>query len=318
MSDQRRRRVLAAAGGMALILALLAMPVAPSSAGRLQQTAVRPTLTPTPDAPGSTATPAPPAGAMAENPSIAGYLWVNGDPFVPAAGVPVRFTGEGFELATLTDVNGYYQFEQVGQDVGFLNVAGDGTGWKGSVKDVALSPRPGLSLRVNFSASQASPVKGPKLVSVSVQPALIGAGQTATVTVKATNTTGYKLSNVWLTHLLPDGLTIAGMITDRGDAVSHAQMAMANVGDLAPGASVTFSVVANAPNDGAPSGSLPIVASMISSEGVAVQASATLKSTGGPATLPVTGSGEWLIGVGLGLAGLAVGARQLRRRRAAA
>ena len=261
------------------------------------------------------ALPAPPAASIAENPSLAGYVWVNGDVFVPVAGVPVRFAGDGFELATITDVNGYYEFVQVGQDVGVLNVAGDGTPWKASVKDVALSVQPGQSLRVNFSASQASPAKGPALVSVAVKPELVGAGQTVSVTVKAMNTTAQKLSAVWLTHLLPGGLTVSSLTTDRGDALAAGQLALAQLGDLAPGDTAAFVIVALAANDGGPQGSLPIVASLISHEGVAVQASASLKGSGGPGMLPVTGSSEWLVWIGLALAALLVGARQARRRR---
>jgi hypothetical protein len=294
----------------------LTLPAAPSSAGRAQQTPVRPTLTPIP--PGGPVTPAPPAASIAENPSLAGYVWVNGDIFVPAVGVPVRFSGDGFEVAALTDANGYYQFVQLGQDVGFLNVAGDGSAWKASVKDLALSARPGESLYVNFSASQASPSGGPRLLSVSVKPTLVGAGQTVSMTIKAANSTGQKLSGVWLTHLLPDNLTIDGMTTDRGDVVSQGRLAMARVGDLASGDSATFTIVASAPGDGGPSGSFAVVASLFSREGVAVQASTTLRGTGGPPTLPVTGSGEALMWIGLALAGLLIGAHQARRRRRAA
>ncbi|HEY4688985.1 MAG TPA: LPXTG cell wall anchor domain-containing protein [Anaerolineae bacterium] len=300
-------------GWLALAAMLLAWPVAPSSAGSLQQTAtaVRPTLTPS-----GGVTPAPPAASVAENPSLSGYVWTNGDPLRPAAGVAVRFTGDGFELATLTDANGYYQFETLGQDIGWLNVAGDGTPWKASVSDVALSPRPGLALRVNFSASRSSPARGPALVSVSSAPGVVGAGQTVTITIKASNTTGQKLSSVWITHLLPDGLAATGLTTDRGDALSYGQLAMANVGDMSPGDKATFVIVATAPNDGGPQGTHPIVASFVSSEGVAVQASTTLKGMGGPTILPVTGSGEWLVWIGLALAALIIVVHRIRQRRA--
>jgi len=306
MSKRDGRKTLALTSLIGLMAALLALPVAPSSAGPLRQTAtpVRPTLTP-----------AGPAASIDENPSLAGYVWVNGDVFVPAAGVAVRFAGDGFELAALTDVNGYYQFTQIGQDVGFLNVSGNGNDWKASVKDVALSVPPGSSLRVNFSASQGSPEKGPKLVSVSVLPSLVGAGQTVTTTVKVTNSTGSKLSGVWLTHLLPDGLAISGVTTDRGDALTVGSLVMANLGDMAPGDSATFTISGVAPNDGGPQGNLPIVASLISREGISAQASASLKGMGGPVTLPVTGSNEWLVWAGLALAALLIGAHQARRRR---
>jgi len=318
MNQHARRKALVAGVSIAVLLALLALPVSPSSAGVLQQAATpaRPTLTSMPAS--STVTPAAPAASMAENPSLAGYVWVNGDVFVPAVGIPVRFVGDGFELATLTDVNGYYQFESVGQDVGYVRVAGNGTGWKSSVKDIALSPRPGRSLWVNFSASQGTPEKGSALLSVSVNPSVFGAGQTVTVTVKATNNTEQPLSGVWLTHMLPDGLSVSGLSPSRGDGLSVGQLAMANVGDFAPGDSVSFTIVAAAPGDGGPKGNFSAVASMISREGVAVQASTSVKGTGGPAVLPETGAGSWLIGAGLLLAGVTVGVHQARRRSARA
>jgi uncharacterized repeat protein (TIGR01451 family) len=288
-----------------MVLALLALPVSPSSADALRQasTPVRPTVTP-----------AAPAESIAETPSIAGYVWVNGDVFVPAVGIPVRFVGDGFELAVLTDVNGYYQFESVGQDVGFLNVAGNGASWKASVKDIALSPRPGLSLRANFSASQGTPEKGSALLSVSVTPDVFGAGQIVTVTVKATNNTDQQLSRVWLTHLLPDGLSASSVSVSRGDAQAVGQLTMANLGDFAPGDSASFTIVAAAPGDGGPKGNFSAVASMISHEGVAVQASASMRGTGGPVTLPVTGMDNWLIVAGMLLAVVIVGVHQARRR----
>lgn len=314
MSRYTGRKALVVAVSIGMVLALLALPVSPSSAGALLQasTPVRPTLTSAP-AP-ATVTPAAPAESIAENPSIAGYVWVNGDIFVPAVGIPVRFVGEGFELAALTDVNGYYQFESVGQNVGFLNVAGNGTGWKASVKDIALSPRPGQSLRANFSASQGTPEKGPTLLSVSVKPDVFGAGQIVTVTVKATNNTDQQLSGVWLTHLLPDGLSVSGVSVSRGDAQAAGQLTMANLGNFAPGDSVSFTIVAAAPGDGGPKGNFSVVASMISHEGVAVQASASLRGTGGPMILPVTGMDNWLIAAGLLLAVVIVGVHQARRR----
>ena len=158
MSQHTRRKALVVAVSIGVVLALLALPASPSSAGAPLQASAPDRLALTAAPASATVTPAPPADSMAENPSIAGYVWVNGDVFVPAAGIPVRFAGDGFELAALTDVNGYYQFESVGQDVGFLNVAGNGSAWKASVKDIALSPRPGESLRANFSADRKSVV----------------------------------------------------------------------------------------------------------------------------------------------------------------
>lgn len=255
-----------------------------------------------------------PGAAKQSEPSLAGYVWVNGDVFVPAIGVPVRFAGDGFELAATTDTNGYYQFEQIGQDTGFLNLGGD---WKASVKDVALSVPAGASLHVNFSASKASPEKGPNLLSVSVSPTVIGAGQTATMTIKATNSTESKLSGVWLTHWLPEALSISGAKTDRGDTRTVRRLAMANLGDMAPGDSATFTIVVTALNDGGPVGNQSLNVSLISREGVAVQAAASLRGMGGPPTLPVTGSGEWLVVVGVTLAALLAGVRSVRRRASA-
>lgn len=315
MSHEARRKTLLLVLSVALLAVLLTLPTTPSNASALQQTAtVRPTLTPTPLSGG--ATPAPPVSSAGGNPSIAGYAWVNGDIFVPAVGVSVRFAGEGFELKTQTDVNGYFQFEQVGQDIGFLNIGGDDSTWKASVRDVALSARPGQSLRVNFSASQALPATGPAVVTIAVKPATFGAGQTISVTVKATNSTSQKLSGVWLTHLLPDGLNVSGLTTDRGEALSVGQLAMANLGDFAPGDTATFTIIAAAPADGAPQGRFSAVVSLFSREGVAVQASTSLQGMGGPSALPVTGMGDWLMWIGLMLAALLVGANFARRRSA--
>ena len=320
MSNRRGRKTLAWAGLVGLLAALLARPVASSSAGPFRQTATasRPTITLTPLVPTpNTATPAPPAAPVGpdQSPALSGFAWINGNVFTPAAGVPVRFAGDGFELATLTDASGYYQFAQVGQDMGVLNISSDGSAWKASAKDVALSVPPGVSLQVNFSASEGTPEVGPKLLGVSVNPSLVGAGQTVTVIIKAINSTHAKLSGVWLTHALPDGLSLSGAATDRGDALTAGRLAMADLGDLAPGDSATFTIVALAPNAGGPQGGFAVTASLFSREGVAVQASTSLTGMGGPAGLPVTGLNEGLVWIGLALAALLIGAHQARRRR---
>ena len=108
------------------------------------------------------------------------------------------------------------------------------------------------------------------------------------------------------------------MSVSRGDAQAVGQLTMANLGDFAPGDSASFTIVAVAPGDGGPKGNFSAVASMISREGVAVQASTSMRGTGGPAVLPETGAGNWLIGAGLLLAALSVGVHQARRRSARA
>jgi hypothetical protein len=310
MRRGKQSKLFALIGSVVLLGVLFVFTATPSRADVLRQSATpdRPTLTPTPNTPPA----AVPVVANA-NAALSGYVFVNGDVFVPAAGVPVRLSGEGFELVATTDVNGYYQFEQVGEDVSKLSVGGDGSAWKASVDGVMLSVRPGLEFVVNFSASQASPQKGPNLLDVSVSPASIGAGHAVTVTLKAHNSTQQKLSGVWLTQRAPDGLSIAGATTDRGDALAFGNLAMANVGDLAPGDAVTFNIVLSSPSEGGAHGALSLMGSMFSRESVAVQDATTLTATNGPVTLPVTGAGEWLAGVGAALVVIVFITHRLRR-----
>ena len=312
MRDEKRRRLFGTIGSVVLLGMLFALTATPSHADVLRQSATpdRPTLTPTLDA----ATPVAVAPAVVNtDAALSGYVFVNGDIFVPAASVPVRFSGDGFELTATTDVNGYYQFERVGEDVGKLNVGGEGSAWKASIDGVMLSVRPGVAFVVNFSASQASPQKGPNLLNISVAPKSIGAGHSTTVTLKANNTTQQKLSGVWLTQRAPTGLSIAGATTDRGDALMFGDLAMANVGDLAPGDGVTFNIVLSSPGEGGVHGSLSLMGSMFSRESVAVQSATTLTATNGPATLPVTGVGDGWVGVGVALAVIAFVTHRLRR-----
>jgi hypothetical protein len=53
--------------------------------------------------------------------------------------------------------------------------------------------------------------------------------------------------------------------------------------------------------------------SMFSRESVAVQDATTLTATNGPVTLPVTGAGEWLAGVGAALVVIVFITHRLRR-----
>lgn len=313
MKDRGRYLRFIMAGCAALLAALLVLPVAPSRADVLLQTPtpIRPTLTPTPSDSGSPVS----AASFDSSLALAGYVWVNGDIFVPSVGVPVHFSGDGFDLMAVTDGNGYYQFEQIGQDIGMLNVGGEESDWKASVGNVALSVPSGGSLVVNFSASQATPLKGPALLDVSLASRMISSGQTVTVTVESTNSTDTKLSGVWLSHLVPEGLTLSGLTVDRGDTLSVGNLAMANVGDMAPGDVVTFNIIVSAPSDGGPNGNLDIVASMFSRERVTLQASTVLAAMGAPMVLPQTGVNGWLLVVGVALAFLLVATGQLRRVR---
>ncbi len=85
-----------------------------------------------------------------------------------------------------------------------------------------------------------APVINPPLdiaVTKQVSPAVILVGQTATFTMTATNRTQVNATNVLLTDILPQGLSVTGQTTSQG--TFNTATGVWNVGSMAAGATVT-------------------------------------------------------------------------------
>ncbi len=293
----------------ALSLGVAAVALASSSPAESAQP--RPTLTPTPPAPtvGPTMPPTPAAPAAASGAgceSICGRV-INLADSSGVAGVTVRFGDSGWGLDTQTDSTGAYGYGRLGLDVGWLNaVLAEGSGLHPATHDVAFAPPAGQVVFINLGVYPGERALRPPIVpTVSVSPQWAKRGGQVVYTVKVHNPLNTAISGVWVTDLLPTGLNLAGVSSDRGDVIRSGNYAAVHTGGLGAGEVMTVSIYADVSAD-APTGALDNTVSLIYSEHAAAQAAARLYIQTGdsvPVAFPVTGVGRGLsvFGVGGGL-----------------
>ena len=323
-----------------LISAIFTIP-APSAAE------ARPTLTPSPTRPPITSTPTPitstptptpvtpipstPAPATeglpgAECASICGRV-INVESNAGEAGQIISFGDANGMLQLVTDASGDYAYGRLGAEVGFLNVLPPtGSGLHPLTSDIPVAPVPGWAITVNLGVARSVQATPPLIPTAQFFPAWVQQGGQVTLTVQVENRLPTKISGVRIVNLLPQGLNLSGITTDRGDAARAGNYATAFIGDLAPGEIATVrifvDVAANAAN-----GAISDRVSLVYREYVASQATATVNvgqqavnssgSSGSPtfALLPSTGLGlTAAAGAGLAMGVSALIARHIRKR----
>jgi len=292
----------------------------------------RPTLTPTPDlrptltpaGPTPTAGPtAPPVTAVPLGSSATGCESICGRVINLAdssgvAGATVRFKDSGWGIDAQTDSAGYYGYGRLGLDVGLLNVVLDGgSEWHPVTHDIAFAPLPGQAVWINLGVYQGGRALRPLIVpAISVSPEWAKPGVQVVFTVQVRNSLDRAISDVWVTDLLPAGLSLSGVSSTQGDVIRSGTYAAVNTGGLGAGEVMTVSIYADV-NADAPTGTLNNTVSLFYSEHAAAQATARLyvKSDGPmPVAFPVTGHGLSVFGVGLGLGVVLWAIRWLRLR----
>ena len=241
---------------------------------------------------------------------LEGMVWEEGDTFRPLAGVKVRYTSDGVSVDVATDKNGYFKFVNVGADPGTLDLAD--VNWQSGTGGVIVKPPLGQTLRINLAALP----KGKSLASKvtlasSASAASASAGQMVTITLKVNNGTAGVVSGLELGDQLPDGLTVSGITTSRGDVISRGPNIVAvDLGALAAGDSATVNIMALV-NKSAATVQTANRATLAYREGPAISAQAGMTLTAGPATLPVTGVGLPIVAT-VALAVILLVARWLR------
>ncbi len=297
---------LSVVGGMLLMASLLATPVNAVEGGAPPlQPSQRPPWNPT-------EVPAPPsslAGVPCE--SVCGHV-INlasnrGEPEIT-----VSFTN----LDAQTDAAGHYGYGRLGLDVGFLNVVpDDASGLRPVTRDIALAPRLGLPVVVNLGVCRDGEAVSPLIVpAVSVSPEHARRGDQVVFVAKVHNSLDTPLSGVWLTDLLPVGLTLSGVSSDRGDIVRSGNYAAVSTW-LGPGETMTVSIYADVAAD-APLGPLYNTISLIYSEHAAAQTATRLDvGSPGPTTLPATGYALSNFGIAIVLSLALLIVRRIRLRR---
>lgn len=277
-------------------------------------TAPSPTVAPTAQA---TAVPSASSGTGCE--SICGRV-INLTSSAGAAGVVVRFGGNGWAVDAQTDSAGVYGYGRLGLDVGLLNVVlPEGSDLHPVTRDVAFAPLAGQAVSINLGVYQGGRALRPLLVpAISVTPAQVQRGQQVVFTVQVHNVLDTAISNVWITDLLPAGLNLSGVSSEHGDVIRSGNYAAVHSGGLAAGEVMTASIYADVSAD-APAGALDNTISLIYGEHAAAQASARLyvgATDAMPVAFPVTGHGLSAFGAGMGLALALLAIRRLRLHRA--
>ncbi len=272
-------------------------------------------LPPTATAPlppsGPTGTPAPSSGGGTGFLAVLeGTVWEEGDTFRPLADAKVRYTSDGVSADVTTDKNGYFRFVNVGADPGVLDLA-DGN-WQSGTGGVLVKPPLGQTVRVNLAALPKGKSASSKVtLASSASAASASAGQMVTLTLKVTNGTSSVVSGLTLGDQLPDGVTVAGVTTSRGDVVGRGpSLVTVDLGALAAGDSATVNVVATV-NQTVATMKTANHATLFYREGPSISTQVGMTVAGGPATLPVTGSGLPIAAV-LTLAVILLVARTLR------
>lgn len=306
----------------------------------------RPTLTPTSLPPAPTApvvTPIPSAAGPCE--SICGRV-VNLASGTGEAGLVVRFSGDGWSVETTSDSGGDYAYGRLGSDAGVLSlVIPAGSDLRASAGEVAIAPVPGQPIVVNLGVYGGAWTAPPLVPTVRAEPSWVRPGGQVTFTVQVANSLSTRISGMLITDLLPDGLSLIGVVSDRGSTARAGNYGAVFVGDLDPGSSVTVQFIADVLPETA-AGTLRNQVSLIYRERAVGQAAASmtvggapyptatsagseptaspvppeadttpLGPTSTPALLPVTGYGLTAIGAGLGLAATALLAHRLRKSR---
>jgi len=213
-----------------------------------------------------------------------GFVWQNGDPAAPLAGVGGRYVSDGVTTDVTTDAQGHFRFPNIGPDLGTLDLAD--AQWQSGMGGVVVQPPLGYKLRINLAALP----KGKPLTSkVTLTSNAVSSGQTVTFTLKVLNGTQGVVSGLTLGDQLPDGMSLGTVATSRGDVVGHIPSAVTvDLNSLAAGDSATVTIVALMTQTGANKAANR--ATLFYREGPAISTQ-TVAAASGPTMLPVTGIG---------------------------
>lgn len=309
----RTRIAFSIAAGLGLLLFVaLCWGAAPASASPAVQVEFtpRPGLTPTP-------VPAQKSPAM-HPPRLQGSVLDWGKGNMPA-GVKVILRGDGWQIPVETDGSGEYHFQDIGNEVAFLNaVIPDGRQElrpltidlpvrvqvdRQLIVNMALYPEgaaPESLVGIEFAAS-----------STETQP-----GAAVSYVAQVTNRWDQQINQAIVADYLPEGLIYVSATASQGEIVYDRGLVWASLGSLDAGASAMVTIVAKVDPQASPGTTLRNQAAVYHSENVAVQAEAEIRVTEETNhVMPVTGTEYMLPLAGLLLTGLLLVARKLRLAR---
>jgi uncharacterized repeat protein (TIGR01451 family) len=228
--------------------------------------------------------------------------------------LPVDLVGESWQAHSVTDDNGYYAFPCLAADASLLNALVP-PGLRPMTSDVAirLAYRADFEVNLGVYSGQVAPTLEVK-PTMDVSPGEVWPGASLTYTIQVANTSG-KMEGVMITDMLPPSLTPLSATSSQGATELWGNLLTADVGELAPGQSVTIAVNAAVRDGVSPGAVIGNRASLIYRDHVTVQtdlvsvqvgsgAPAASAATEPPTSLPVTGGqrggidafASWLFG----------------------
>ncbi|RLC73160.1 MAG: hypothetical protein DRI52_02360 [Chloroflexi bacterium] len=149
-----------------------------------------------------------------------------------------------------------------------------------------------LTVNLGFYAAGETPDPSPAPV-LTADRATTSPGKTVVYRIHARYEAdaGSALSNVLLTDLLPKGMTVISVETNRGSVETWGNLVTVDVGEFVPGEEVTVTLTARVADDLADGMTLTNRATLISNERPATQSAAVTITVGqgSPAVLPETG-----------------------------
>lgn len=292
---------LAAVGIICFILFVSWLNAKPVVAGPAGQT--RPTLTPTP---------LPPISP----PRLRGGILDWGEGYMPA-GVKIVLKGDGWEVPVKTDENGQYKYQDIGNEVAFLNaiIPNDRGELRSLTQDLPVNVQVGKELVVNMAFYSEGRALEP-IVTIEMAASAQQAKQDDDVSFVITVNNHWNdwVNQVIVADYLPKGLTYVNATTSQGTVIWDRGLVWAELGPVAADTSATVTIMVRVNSEAALDEVITNQAAVYYRENVALQAKADIqvvKATNH--VLPVTGIASILPLAGVLLAGALLGIRKLRR-----
>jgi uncharacterized repeat protein (TIGR01451 family) len=301
-------------GGGLLAFALLCLSATPVAAAPPLQT----TPTPTPMSPPRAAALQDAPSDTARAPRLHGTVFDWGVGNMPA-GVTVVLRGDAWEVPVQTDASGQYAFQDIGNEVAFLNASIPAE--RGDLflltSDLPVRVDVDGELIVNIAFYPKGVTPDP-LVHLKMDASVSEVAQDEDVsyTVTVINYWDEGINQVIVADYMPEGLTLVGASASQGEVLYDRGLVWAEMGSIAAGESATVTVTARVDADVEPGKTILNKAAAYHSENAAVQNEAPItvaQRRRATDVLPVTGVSPVLPMVGVLLTGLLFGVRRLRR-----
>ncbi len=192
-------------------------------------------------------------------------------------GVVVVLSWAGWSVDTTSDDNGHYRFGGLHEGVGVLNLNLP-PGLKATVQDVALKIETGREYEVNLTCygGEKAPTL-PLMPVIQVERKQVMPGETVRYLVTVVNRLGYDLEGVWLTDLIPAGLSEAQAQSNQGGAeIVYDRLVSVEVGRLSQGERLEVAIEARVAPGVSLGTEIENRVSFIYAGGLAAQASASV------------------------------------------